>query len=98
MTKTGPPSPFSTSRDAELYMFNSRASLYQDPGATFGSHSVGGTMRLAIKEILDSAGLIATRPGIIPIEGGWGIQMPGLGSASEGVLALVAGPWPFTSY
>jgi hypothetical protein len=98
VTKTGPPTPFTTSRDTQLYMFNSKASLYQDAGATFGSSSVGGTMRLAITEVFDSAGLIATRPSIIPISGGWGIQMPGLGSASEGVLALVGGPWPFSGY
>ena len=36
-----------------------------------------GTMRLTIKEILDSAGLISTIPGTIPIEGGWGIRCPG---------------------
>jgi hypothetical protein len=98
MTKKGPTTPFTTSRDTQLYMFNSKASLYQDAGATFGSSSVGGTMRLSITEIFDSAGLIATRPSIIPMSGGWGVQMPGLGSASEGVLALVAGPWPFSGY
>lgn len=98
VTKKGPPRKFSTSRDTQLYMFNSKASLYQDAGATLGPLSVGGTMRLTIKEIFDSAGLIVTRPSTIPIEGGAGIQMPGLGSASEGVLALVAGPWPFTGY
>ncbi len=98
VTKKGPPTAFTTTRNAQLYMFNSTASLYQDAGATLGSLSVGGTMRLTIKEIFDSAGLISTRPGTIPIEGGSGIQMPGLGSASEGVLALVAGPWPFTGY
>lgn len=98
VTKKGPPTPFTTSRDTQLYMFNSKASLYQDAGATFGSTSVGGTMRLAITEIFDSAGLIATRPSIIPMSGGWGIQMPGLGSASEGVLALMGSPGPFTGY
>lgn len=97
-TKSGPPTAFRTTRDAQLYMFNSKASLYQDPGATIGPFSVGGTLRLTIKEIIDSSGLIATRPGTIAIEGGSGIQMPGLGSASEGVLALASDIFPFTGY
>jgi len=98
VTKAGPPTPFTTTRSAELRMFNSTASLYQDAGATFGSYSVGGTMRLTIKEIVDFYGLIGTHPSTIPMSGGWGVQMPGLGSASEGVLALVSGILPFISY
>jgi hypothetical protein len=98
MTKTGPPTKFRTTRHTELYQFNSRASLFQDPGATIGSLSVMGTMRLTIKEIQDSAGLISTLPGTIPIESGWGIQMPGLGSATEGVLAWQGVVYPFTGY
>jgi hypothetical protein len=98
VTRAGPPARFHTSRQTELHQFNSRASLYQDPGATIGPYSVGGTLRLAIKEITDSAGLIATRPGIIPIEGGADVQMPGLGSASEGVLAWQGHLFPFTGY
>jgi hypothetical protein len=34
----------------------------------------------------------------MPIEGGAGIQRPGLGSATEGVLALVSPVFPFTGY
>jgi hypothetical protein len=98
VTKAGPPTKFTTSRPAELYQFNSKASLFQDPGATVGPYSAGGTLRLSIKEITDPAGLITTSPGIIPIEGGSGIQMPGLGSVSEGVLAWQGSVYPFNGY
>jgi hypothetical protein len=98
MTKAGPPTKFSTTRPVMLYQFNSRATLFQDPGATLGPWSVGGTFRLSIDAIIDEYGLVSTRPGIIPMEGGWGIQMPGLGSASEGVLARVTDIWPFSGY
>lgn len=98
VTKSGPPKKFRTTRPAELYQFNSKASLYQDPGATIGPKSVGGTLRLSIKDIHDRSGFISTIPSMIPIEGGAGIQMPGLGSASEGVLALVSAVFPFTGY
>ncbi|MGE4545692.1 MAG: hypothetical protein AB7D06_16490 [Pedobacter sp.] len=94
MTKAGPPTPFRTSRPAELHQFNSKASLYQDPGMTVGPFSAGGTLRLRIYEIHDSTGLVFTSPSILPIEGGWGIQMPGLGSASEGILALASAVFP----
>ncbi len=97
-TKAGPPTRFYTTRPTSLHMLNSKASLYQDPGATLGPASVGGTMRLSIKEIHDHLGWIGTAPGIIPIEGGPGIQMPGIGSSSEGVLALVSQVLPFHSY
>jgi hypothetical protein len=98
VTKTGPPTPFDTTLPAELYMFNSKAQLYQDAGATFGNWSFEGTMRLGIDEIYDGKNFIFTKPNLIPISGGAGIQMPGLGSVSKGVLALVAGPWPFSGY
>lgn len=98
VTKAGPPTKFSTTRPAELHQFNSKASLFQDPGATIGPASVGGTMRLTIEEIHDFSGLISTRPSIIPIAGGSGIQMPGLGSVSKGVLAKVSDVFPFTGY
>jgi hypothetical protein len=103
VTKQGPPTKFRTTRggapcDAELYMFNSKAQLFQDAGATLGGWSVGGTMRLSIDEIVDHQGMIFTKPGIIPIEGGAGIQMPGLGSATKGVLALASGIFPFNGY
>ena len=98
VTKIGPPTKFTTSREAQLYMFNSRAALYQDAGATLGPYSVGGTMRLAIKDIHDDLGYIGTHPGNIPIEGGAGIQMPGLGSASEGVLSMASDVFKFSGY
>ena len=98
VTKVGPLTKFRTSRPAELYQFNSRASLFQDPGATFGSKDVGGTFRLTIEEVQDFSGLIHTIPTTIPISGGWGIQMPGLGSVSTGVLTLVSAVLPFTGY
>jgi hypothetical protein len=98
VTKTGPPTKFRTTRHTELHQFNSKASLYQDPGATLGNLSVGGTLRLTIKDIQDASGLISTIPGTIPIEGGSGFQMPGLGSAGEGVLAWQGQVFPFTGY
>ena len=98
MTKAGPPTAFHTTRPAELYMFNSPAALFQDAGAMLGSYSVEGTLRLSIKQIRDSSGLIFTRPNIIPITSGSGIQMPGLGSASEGVLAMASAEFPFVGY
>lgn len=98
VTMTGPTTRFHTTRDASLYMFNSKASMYQDPGATIGPWSVGGTIRLSIEEIVDGDGMIFTVPGLIPIEGGSGIQMPGLGSVTTGVLAKTTPDWPFTGY
>lgn len=98
VTKAGPSAKFSTTLPAELHMFDSKAQLFQDPGATFGPASVGGTLRLSIDEIFDGSHFIFTRPGIVPIEGGLGIQMPGLGSASKGVLTLASGIFPFTGY
>lgn len=98
VTKTGPVTKFKTTGDAELHQFNSRASLYQDAGATLGSSSLGGTMRLDIKEIKGINGFVFTKPGLIPIEGGAGVQMPGAGSVTEGVLALASAVFPFTGY
>lgn len=98
VTKAGPVSSFTTTRPVELYHFNTKAQLYQDAGATFGSFSVGGTMRLGMTNITDSLGFVATRPGLIPIEGGSGIQMPGLGSVTEGVLAKVSDVFEFNGY
>jgi hypothetical protein len=98
MTKSGPPTRFRTNRSATLDEFNSKAELYQDPGMTLGSWSAGGTIRLSINHIVDATGMIFTRPGIIPIAGGWGIAMPSLGSAGYGVLSKVTPNWPFTGY
>lgn len=98
VTKAGPPTLFTTSRDAQLYMFNSKASLFQDPGATAGDYSKGGTMYLALDEVADSAGMIFMHPKLIPISGGWGIQMPGLGSVTKGVFAKTTPDWPFSGY
>jgi hypothetical protein len=72
--------------------------LFQDYGATFGSQSFHGNLRLAITEITDQKGIISTNPPIIEIEGGWGVQMPGAGSATQGVLAKVSDEFPFTGY
>ncbi|HEV3020859.1 MAG TPA: hypothetical protein VGX76_00270 [Pirellulales bacterium] len=98
MTFTGPPTKFRTTRPAELFQFNSKASLYQDPGATIGSYSIMGTLRLNMSEITDFYGLMSTIPSTLPIEGGSGVQMPGLGSSSEGVLAMISPILPFTGY
>lgn len=98
ISKAGPPTAFSTARSAELYQFNSKASLFQDAGTTFGNLSAGGTLRLSITEITDFQGLISTRPGIIPIEGGSGFQMPGLGSVTQGVLSKVSDDFLFSGY
>lgn len=97
-TKAGQPTRFSTTRPAELYQFNSEAKLTQAAGATFGAKSVGGTMYLSIDRIADAKGIISTLPGRIPISGGWGIQMPGLGSTTKGVLAKVSEEFPFNGY
>ncbi|MBB3219616.1 hypothetical protein [Pseudoduganella umbonata] len=99
MTYAGPPTRFTTTRSVELHQFNSKASLFQDPGATAGPLSAAGTFRLSIEEIIDAQGLLAsTRPGIIPVEGGTGLQMPGLGSVTTGVLALHSAIFPFNGY
>jgi hypothetical protein len=98
VTKAGPPTRFRTTRHTELYQFNSRASLGQDPGVTVGCYSRGGTLRLAIKDIQDSAGLIFTIPSTIPIGGGCGFQMSGLEPVSEGVLAWQGQLFPFMGY
>lgn len=99
LSYSGPPAPFTTSIAVELHQFNSKATLTQDPGITIGPLSVGGTFRLSIDEILDAGGsLAATRPSPIPIEGGSGIQMPGIISVTEGVFALASDVFPFTGY
>ncbi len=97
MTWAGPPTKFTTTRSTELHMFNSVASLEQLPGATVGPLSVGGTLLLTIPEIRDFQGFIETNPITIPVEGGSGIQMPGLGSKSKGVLTLL-NIFPFSGY
>ncbi len=98
VTKHGPPTTFTTSRSAELHQFNSEATLTQDAGYTIGEVSVGGALGLSIKKIKDSKGLIFTNPNPIVMSGGSGIQMPGLGSVTEGVLAKVSDDFPFNGY
>jgi hypothetical protein len=51
-----------------------------------------------MRDVVDYLGIVGIRPSIIPISGGAGVQMPGLGSASEGVLALASAVFPFASY
>lgn len=98
VTKIGPPTQFTTNRPASLHQFNSESSMYQDAGATFLDKSVGGTIHLSINKIIDGEHMIFTNPKIIPISGGSGIQMPGLGSATKGVLAKVSDEFQFTGY
>ena len=98
VTKAGPPTRFRTMRPAHLYMFNSTADLTQEPGATFLDKSAGGTMGLFIKEITDGTSTIRTMPYPIPVEGGPGIQMPGVGSVTKGVLAKISPDYPFSGY
>ncbi len=86
-TIVGPPTRFSTSKPTQLYQFNSEASMYQDPGMTYDNLSIGGTIHLAIRNITDGKHPIFTNPKVIPISGGQGFQLPGLGSAGKGVLA-----------
>lgn len=81
-----------------LILRSARVLANYTAGVSVGPFSKGGTMNLSFSEIFDSSGLIFTRPTTIPITGGWGIQMPGLGSGSIGVLALVSGPSPFSGY
>ena len=99
VTKAGPPTPFTTTRDTRLYMFNSEAWLTQNWGAQVGPYSIGGTMKLSIREIADSDGRIFTHPGAIPIEGAT-IQAPNLstGSPGQGFLAWQQNVYPFTGY
>jgi len=86
---------FRTSRPTKLDQFNSKASLYQDPGTLFGPFSKGGTLRLILTEIHDASGLIFTDPRIIPIKGSGGMQAPVLGSATQGVLSTVSDIFPY---
>jgi hypothetical protein len=98
-TKTGPPEPFRTTRHTDLHQFHSRkAELLMSPGVAIGSWSAGGTMRLAIQDLQDLSGHISTIPSLIPIKGGWGIQMPGTGSASRGMLTMRGEILPFNGY
>lgn len=97
VTKVGPPTRFKTGRPAELHMFNSKADLAQDPGATIGT--IGwGKMRLTLNSVWSHDGPVTVIPSTLVIEGGAGIQMPGLGSITRGVLAKVTHDWPFTGY
>ena len=93
----GPAVAFRTDRSVNLSQFACRAALLQDPGVSLGL-GLGGTLRLALKDMRDSAGPIGTKPRIIPIESGPGISSPSLGSASDGVLKLVGSVMPFTGY
>lgn len=99
MTYAGPPQFFETTRPVELYQFNSKATLVQDAGATIGPVSVGGTLRLDIDGIIDSSGALTfTIPRDLAISGGAGIQMPGLGSKTTGVLTMISAIFPFNGY
>lgn len=104
VTKVGPPTKFQTSRSVELYQFNAAANLLQMPGATLGSLSVWGTLKLTFGEIKNAYPQYASDiyvmiiPMTISIEGGSGIQMPGLGSSTWGVLALQGQVYPFSGY
>lgn len=93
VTKTGPPTKFSTTSPVELYQFNTNSSLAMAPGATAGGLSVGGTLKLWIM-----IGGVYTNPGRIFINGGWGIATPSLGSSTSGILAKVSADFPFTGY
>lgn len=86
---------FRTSRPTKLNQFNSRASLYQDPETTFGPFSKGSTLRLSLTDLHDASGLIFTAPGVIPINGGKVVNMPALGSASQGRLSMVSKVFPY---
>ena len=104
VTKVGPPTKFRTSRSVELYQFNAPANLVQMPGATLGSFSVWGTLKLTFGDINNTNPEYASDiyvmiiPMTISIEGGSGIQMPGLGSSTWGVLAFQGQVYPFSGY
>ncbi len=101
---------FTTSHDVTLSDFEGEASLMQSPGAAIGSHSVGGTMYLALqaRPLLALPGTRKTivSPDPIPVGGGSGFGI-GLGSSSTGKLSKpvifekccggVAGGCPFSS-
>jgi hypothetical protein len=98
MSYAGPVTQFRTSSHTELHMFNSKAELIQQPGVTVGGVSLGGKFGLKLMSIWDGTRIITTTPDPLMIEGGKGLQMPGLGSRTKGVLALASEVWPFTGY
>ncbi|MBW8726231.1 MAG: hypothetical protein JF625_13875 [Inquilinus limosus] len=93
-TKAGNFTPFRTSAPVRLADFAGWAQLYQDPGATLGSWSVAGTLRLSIESDRVVAAGARVMPSIIPISGGWGLQTASLGSASVGRLSMEGAPTP----
>lgn len=96
-TGVGPLSSFRTTEPVSLMDFEGRATLFQDPGLTIGPKSIEGTLRLSF----DSAHLLRAHarvvPGIVPIEGGAGLQSPSTGSVSPGFLSLQGKIVPFRS-
>ena len=98
VSQTGPAATFTTRKPVELYQFNARAGLMQEPGATFGGKSIAGTLLLT-PEVIGSDGLrVFTNPSPIRIEGGPGFQMPGAGSSTIGTLAKISEEMQFVNY
>jgi hypothetical protein len=97
-TYDGPPRKFSTSHPAELHQFNSTATLGQKPGVTVGPLSLGGALILVIEKIWDGTRIISTNPKNLEIEGGFGFQSPGFGSATKGTLSPLTDEAPFSGY
>lgn len=67
-------------------------------GVTVGSFSLGGTMYLEMTNVKDLDGKVHVRPTTSATSGGKGVQMPGLGSVTGAVLAMVTEVWPFNGY
>jgi hypothetical protein len=80
---------FETSVRAELYDFQGKATVYQDPGFQVGSLSAGGTMSLQI----DSNRLLALgayiRGGMLRISTGDGFSAPSIGIGFPGHFKMI---------
>lgn len=94
-TGVGPLADFRTTAPVQIFQFEGPATLFQDPGATIGPKSAGGTMRLSFdtKNLLRAGARVI--PGIVPMDGGPGLQTPSTGSVSPGVLVRQSKEVPF---
>lgn len=79
--------PFTTTRPVRLAAFEGAASFYQNPGAAWGSHSIGGQAYIAPSSprlaVMPGVNKTVLNPEVIPVATGSGFGA-GLGSASGG--------------
>jgi hypothetical protein len=90
IAKAGPFADFSTSRPVWLDSFTGEASVYQNPGASVGPLSIGGTVYLAptsprLRRLPGTRSTVVV-PELIPMSTGSGFSL-GLGSLSTGSLS-----------